>query len=127
MQNDKIKSLLLELKEKFKLLRSIVEEKQKAIIEFDSRKIESVIEREESLLGEISTIEAQFVAEFGRNIKTFIEGSDELRLLRDGVESEVEKVRKLNAENRYLISYSLSFIVKLLELYGAENKINAKI
>ncbi|CUS97186.1 FlgN protein [Candidatus Kryptobacter tengchongensis] len=127
MQNDKIKSLLLELKEKFKLLRSIVEEKQKAIIEFDSRKLESVLEREESLLGEISTIEAQFVAEFGRNIKTFIEGSDELRLLRDGVESEVEKVRKLNAENRYLISYSLSFIVKLLELYGAENKINAKI
>jgi len=127
MQNDKIKSLLLELKEKFKLLRSIVEEKQKAIIEFDSRKLESVLEREESLLGEISTIEAQFVAEFGRNIKTFIEGSDELRLLRDGVESEVEKIRKLNAENRYLISHSLSFIVKLLELYGAENKINAKI
>jgi len=127
MQNDKIKSLLLELKEKFKLFRSIVEEKQKAIIEFDSRKLQSVLEREESLLGEISTIEAQFVAEFGRNIKTFIEGSDELRLLRDGVESEVEKIRKLNAENRYLISYSLSFIVKLLELYGAENKINAKI
>ncbi|CUU09701.1 FlgN protein [Candidatus Kryptobacter tengchongensis] len=127
MQNDKIKSLLLELKEKFKLLRSIVEEKQKAIIEFDSRKLQSVLEREESLLGEISTIEAQFVAEFGRNIKTFIEGSDELRLLRDGVESEVEKIRKLNAENRYLISHSLSFIVKLLELYGAENKINAKI
>lgn len=128
MQNSKVRELLLEFKEKLKLLKSIVKEKQTAIVEFDHNKLKDILGREEVLLAEISKLEKNFISGFGgSNLKTLVESDVELRVLRVDLEGEIEEIKKLNAENKYLISHSLLFVRRLIELYGGENKINVKI
>jgi flagellar biosynthesis/type III secretory pathway chaperone len=128
MESAKAKELLLEFKDKLKLFKSIAKEKQTAIIEFDHDRLEDIIGQEELLLEEISELEKKFISDFGRNnLKTLIEDNVELKMLRTDLEREIEEVKKLSAENKYLISHSLVFVRKLIELYGGENKINVKV
>ena len=106
----------------------IAKEKQTAIIEFDHDRLEDIIGQEELLLEEISELEKKFISDFGRNnLKTLIEDNVELKMLRTDLEREIEEIKKLSAENKYLISHSLVFVRKLIELYGGENKINVKV
>ena len=80
------------------------------------------------MLEEISELEKKFISDFGRNnLKTLIEDNVELKMLRTDLEREIEEIKKLSAENKYLISHSLVFVRKLIELYGGENKINVKV
>lgn len=128
MESGKTKELLLEFKEKLKLFKSIAKEKQMAIVEFNHNRLEDILEQEELLLKEISDLEKKFISDFGRNnLKRLIESDVELKMIKVELEKEIEEVKKLSAENKYLISHSLIFVKKLIELYGGENKINAKV
>ncbi len=128
MEKSKVKELLLEFKEKLKLFRSIAKEKQMAIVEFDHDRLKDILGREESLLDEISELEKKFASDLGKNnLKMLVENDVELRMLRVDLEGEIEEIRKLSAENKYLISHSLSFVRRLIEFYSEGNKINAKI
>ncbi|MFN3135395.1 MAG: hypothetical protein ACK44H_07465 [Candidatus Kryptonium sp.] len=128
METSKAKELLLEFKEKLKLLKSIAKEKQMAIVELNHNRLEDILGQEELLLEEISELEKKFISDFGRNnLKRVIENDVELKMIKVELEREIDEVKKLSAENKYLISHSLIFVKKLIELYGGENKINAKI
>ncbi len=128
MEKSKVKELLLEFKEKLKLFRSIAKEKQMAIVEFDHDRLKDILGREKSLLDEISELEKKFASDLGKNnLKMLVENDVELRMLRVDLEGEIEEIKKLSAENKYLISHSLSFVRRLIEFYSEENKINAKI
>lgn len=126
MKSEEIKLLLFEFKEKLKFLKSILIQKQAAIIEFDHEMLEDIIEKEELLLKEITSIQKKF--DFSGNaLKVFIESDVQLKSLRDEVNKEIEAIKRLNNETRYLITHSLLFVRKLLDLYSEQNKINIRI
>lgn len=126
MKSEEIKLLLFEFKEKLKFLKSILIQKQAAIIEFDHEMLEDIIEKEELLLKEITSIQKKF--DFSGNaLKVFIESDVQLKSLKDEVNKEIEAIKRLNNETRYLITHSLLFVRKLLDLYSEQNKINIRI
>ncbi|MCS7228992.1 MAG: flagellar export chaperone FlgN [Candidatus Kryptonium sp.] len=126
MKSEEIKSLLFEFREKLKLLKSILIQKQTAILEFDYEMLEDIIESEELLLKEIASIRGKFDFS-GDTLKVFIETDVQLKSLRDEVDQEIEIIKRLNNEVRYLITHSLLFVRKLLDLYHGQNKINTRI
>jgi flagellar biosynthesis/type III secretory pathway chaperone len=135
MQNEKLKELLFGLKRKFEELKKVAEEKQKAIVEFDYNKLEDVIKAESTIADEISEIEKVFSFNFGDGKLNLIVNSDpELEKLKGELRKEVNDVRRLNLDNRYLLSHSIAFVRKLMEIFqvdsenfGGINKVNKRV
>ncbi len=135
MQNEKVKELLLGLKCKFEELKKVAEEKQKAIIELDYNKLEDIIKAESAIVDEISEIEKIFSFNFrDEKLNSIVNADPELEKLRDELKKEAGDVRKLNFDNRYLLSHSIAFVRKLIELFqidagnfGETNKVNKRV
>ncbi len=120
-----MKNTLVEFKNKLQTLKKIAEEKQKAIVEFDYEKIEYVVKQEGEIVAEI---EKFFGADFEKKkLFDLLQNEPELRRLKDEIENEAREVKKLNSENRYLLSHSLSFVKGLIEVFQEAGKINKRV
>ncbi len=135
MQNEKLKELLLGLKCKFEELKKVAEEKQRAIIELDYDKLGDVIKVESTIVDEISEIEKFFSFNFrDGKLNSIVNTDPELEKLKNELKKEAGDVRKLNFENRYLLSHSIAFVRRLMELFqidaenfGETNKVNKRV
>lgn len=125
MVNETVKNTLIEFKNKLKTLKKVAEEKQKAIVEFDYDRIEDAVKQEEEIVAEI---EKFFGADFEKKkLFDLLKNDPELCKLRDEIESEASEVKKLNSENRYLLSHSISFVKGLIEVFQEAGKINKRV
>ena len=128
MGNESVKNMLVEFKSRLRTLKKIAEEKQKAIVEFDYGKIEDAVKQEEKIISEILEIHKFFASSSDAKKLAELSRSDpELHKLRSEIESEAGEVRKLNSENRYLLSHSLMFVKGLIEVFQEAGKINKKV
>ncbi len=115
MNNEKISEMLSDVKSKLKTLKRLAEEKQRAIIELDYDKIESITKQEEIIVDEMTKIE--------ENLKNVVD-KHKLEKMGDELKVEAEQVKKINIENRYLIFHSIAFIKKLTEIFQLDVSIS---
>ncbi len=110
--NEKPTEILTKLKIKLKTLKETLEEKQRAIVSLNYQEIEKRTKEAEVIISEI------------------ILNADEMKKLEDGKDeliSLLKDIRRINFENRYLISHSLSFTKKLIEFFNETNKLNKRV
>jgi flagellar biosynthesis/type III secretory pathway chaperone len=110
--NEKPMEILTKLKGKLKTLKETLEEKQRAIVSLNYEEIEKRTKEAEAIISEI-TLSAD-------EVKKLENGKDELILL-------LNEIRRINFENRYLISHSLFFTKKLMEFFDEVKKVNKKV
>ena len=110
--NEKPMEVLTKLKVKLKKLKETLEEKQKAIVSLNYDEIERKTREAEAIASEIS-LSADEMKWLGNE-------REELILL-------LSDIKRINFENRYLISHSLVFTKKLLEFFDDVGKVNKRV
>ncbi|CUU01561.1 FlgN protein [Candidatus Thermokryptus mobilis] len=110
--NEKPTEILTKLKWKLKALKETLEEKQKAIVSLNYDEIEKRTREAEAIVSEIS-FNVDMIKGLGNE--------------KDELISLLSDIKRINFENRYLISHSLAFTKKLLEFFDEANKVNKKV
>jgi flagellar biosynthesis/type III secretory pathway chaperone len=128
-----------------KLLNETLREKRRAISELNYDKLRSTVKIEQGLVDKIKRLEdTRLKAIAGifnardakrinlKNVSDIFKGdadiSNRIKSLGEEIRREMNVIKKLNDENRYLLTYSLNFTRRVLELVSKHREfVNKKV